>query len=91
MIVYLLFFILHFNIILALKYYNNVSVIGAGLVLLLGSENSYYHWQSGVSCWFGYCVWGFRHEKTKKKRGSYRGGEIDVRSHSVKFEYSDDE
>ncbi|XP_013608240.1 PREDICTED: nucleolar and coiled-body phosphoprotein 1 [Brassica oleracea var. oleracea] len=34
---------------------------------------------------------GFRHEKTKKKRGSYRGGEIDVRSHSVKFEYSDDE
>ncbi|KAG5376158.1 hypothetical protein IGI04_040754 [Brassica rapa subsp. trilocularis] len=34
---------------------------------------------------------GFRHVKTKKKRGSYRGGEIDVRSHSVKFEYSDDE
>ncbi|KAJ0246079.1 hypothetical protein HA466_0176610 [Hirschfeldia incana] len=34
---------------------------------------------------------GFRHEKTKKKRGSYRGGEIDLQSHSVKFEYSDDE
>ncbi|CAN6849892.1 unnamed protein product [Brassica oleracea] len=34
---------------------------------------------------------GFRHEKTKKKRGSYRGGEIDLESHSVKFEYSDDE
>ncbi|KFK27257.1 hypothetical protein AALP_AA8G358400 [Arabis alpina] len=33
----------------------------------------------------------FRHEKTKKKRGSYRGGEIDLQSHSVKFEYSDDE
>ncbi|KAE8665088.1 Autoinhibited Ca(2+)-ATPase 10 isoform 1 [Hibiscus syriacus] len=34
---------------------------------------------------------GFRHEKTKKKRGSYRGGQIDFNSHSVKFNYSDDE
>ncbi|CAH2069666.1 unnamed protein product [Thlaspi arvense] len=34
---------------------------------------------------------GFRHEKTKKKRGSYRGGEIDLQSHSVKFDYSDEE
>ncbi|KAK8598020.1 hypothetical protein V6N13_095412 [Hibiscus sabdariffa] len=34
---------------------------------------------------------GFRHEKTKKKRGSYRGGQIDFDSHSVKFNYSDDE
>ncbi|MQL72316.1 hypothetical protein Taro_004637 [Colocasia esculenta] len=33
----------------------------------------------------------FRHEKTKKKRGSYRGGQIDFHSHSVKFTYSDDE
>lgn len=33
----------------------------------------------------------FRHEKTKKKRGSYRGGQIDVQSHSVKFNYSDEE
>ncbi|KAL1217447.1 hypothetical protein V5N11_004624 [Cardamine amara subsp. amara] len=34
----------------------------------------------------------FRHEKTKKKRGTYRGGgEIDLQSHSVKFDYSDDE
>ncbi|KAL9325920.1 hypothetical protein ACSQ67_006565 [Phaseolus vulgaris] len=33
----------------------------------------------------------FRHEKTKKKRGSYRGGYIDVQSHSVKFNYSDEE
>lgn len=33
----------------------------------------------------------FRHEKTKKKRGSYRGGVIDLQSHSVKFNYSDDE
>lgn len=33
----------------------------------------------------------FRHEKTKKKRGSYRGGQIDVNSHSIKFNYSDDE
>ncbi|KAJ4958796.1 hypothetical protein NE237_025907 [Protea cynaroides] len=33
----------------------------------------------------------FRHEKTKKKRGSYRGGQIDVQSHSIKFNYSDDE
>lgn len=33
----------------------------------------------------------FRHEKTKKKRGSYRGGQIDLESHSIKFNYSDDE
>ncbi|XP_030544969.1 lisH domain-containing protein C1711.05 [Rhodamnia argentea] len=33
----------------------------------------------------------FRHEKTKKKRGTYRGGQIDLHSHSVKFNYSDDE
>ncbi|KAM3300968.1 suppressor protein SRP40 [Capsicum chacoense] len=33
----------------------------------------------------------FRHEKTKKKRGSYRGGVIDLQSHSVKFNYSDEE
>lgn len=34
---------------------------------------------------------GFRHEKTKKKRGSYRGGQIDLQSYSVKFNYSDEE
>lgn len=34
---------------------------------------------------------GFRHEKTKKKRGSYRGGQIDLQSHSIKFDYSDQE
>ncbi|KAI4335342.1 hypothetical protein L6164_013996 [Bauhinia variegata] len=34
---------------------------------------------------------GFRHEKTKKKRGSYRGGQIDLQSHSIKFSYSDDD
>merc|ERR1712156_460248 len=28
----------------------------------------------------------FRHEKTKKKRGSYRGGEINVGVNSVKFD-----
>ncbi|KAH9610455.1 hypothetical protein KSS87_017155 [Heliosperma pusillum] len=33
----------------------------------------------------------FRHEKTKKKRGSYRGGQIDLRTHSVKFNYEDDD
>ncbi|KAL3506933.1 hypothetical protein ACH5RR_032315 [Cinchona calisaya] len=33
----------------------------------------------------------FRHEKTKKKRGSYRGGQIDLQSHSVKFSYSEEE
>uniref|UniRef100_A0A2P2JH52 Srp40 C-terminal domain-containing protein n=1 Tax=Rhizophora mucronata TaxID=61149 RepID=A0A2P2JH52_RHIMU len=33
----------------------------------------------------------FRHEKTKKKRGSYRGGQIDLQSHSVKFNYSDED
>ena len=32
----------------------------------------------------------FRHEKTKKKRGSYRGGLIDNQINSYKFE-SDDE
>ncbi|XP_021891451.1 nucleolar and coiled-body phosphoprotein 1-like [Carica papaya] len=34
---------------------------------------------------------GFRHEKTKKKRGTYRGGQIDMQSHSIKFDVSDDE
>jgi len=30
---------------------------------------------------------GFKHEKTKKKRGSYRGGNIDVHGvHSIKFD-----
>ncbi|KAM7469171.1 hypothetical protein LguiA_007354 [Lonicera macranthoides] len=33
----------------------------------------------------------FRHEKTKKKRGSYRGGQIDLNSHSIKFNYSDED
>ncbi|PFH54138.1 hypothetical protein AMATHDRAFT_135452, partial [Amanita thiersii Skay4041] len=28
---------------------------------------------------------GFRKEKNKKKRGSYRGGEITMESHSYKF------
>ena len=31
----------------------------------------------------------FRHEKTKKKRGSYRGGSIDTKVCSVKFDNSD--
>ena len=34
---------------------------------------------------------GFRHEKTKKKRGTYRGGAIDTNVHSVKFNYSDED
>lgn len=33
----------------------------------------------------------FRHEKTKKKRGTYRGGQIDLQAHSIKFNYSDEE
>ena len=28
----------------------------------------------------------FRHEKTKKKRGSYKGGPIDMSVHSIKFD-----
>lgn len=46
-------------------------------------------------CFFGYTKYfscrDFRHEKTKKKRGTYRGGLIDLHSHSVKFNYSDEE
>jgi hypothetical protein len=35
---------------------------------------------------------GFRHEKTKKKRGGYRGGLIDDgQVNSIKYNYSDDE
>lgn len=34
---------------------------------------------------------GFRQEKNKKKRGSYRGGAIDTSVHSIKFASSDDE
>lgn len=33
----------------------------------------------------------FRHAKTKKKRGSYKGGSIDLGVNSIKFHYSDDE
>lgn len=33
----------------------------------------------------------FRHEKTKKKRGTYRGGQIDLQSHSIKFNYDEDD
>jgi len=33
----------------------------------------------------------FRHEKTKKKRGTYKGGPIDLASNSIKFINSDDE
>jgi nucleolin len=28
----------------------------------------------------------FRHEKTKKKRGSYRGGQISMEVNSIKFD-----
>lgn len=28
----------------------------------------------------------FRHEKTKKKRGAYRGGQIDMTVNSIKFD-----
>ena len=31
----------------------------------------------------------FQHEKTKKKRGSYRGGEITLKSNSFKYEDSE--
>merc|ERR1712086_182656 len=35
---------------------------------------------------------GFRHEKTKKKRGTYKGGKIDdFQVNSYKFQYSDSE
>lgn len=34
---------------------------------------------------------GFRNEKNKKKRGSYRGGAIDTQSYSIKFAQSSDE
>ena len=33
----------------------------------------------------------FRHEKTKKKRGGYRGGAVDLGSNSIKFADSDDD
>jgi len=33
----------------------------------------------------------FRHEKTKKKRGNYRGGAISLASHSIKYDYGSDE
>jgi len=33
----------------------------------------------------------FRHEKTKKKRGTYKGGPIDMNSNSIKFVNSSDE
>mmetsp|Transcript_23350 Transcript_23350/g.60816 ORF Transcript_23350/g.60816 Transcript_23350/m.60816 type:complete len:309 (+) Transcript_23350:2-928(+) len=61
-------------------------------------------WDNSYEGTFGQDGWGFkaqqalgavrgkdfRHEKTKKKRGTYRGGVIDGSSHSYKFD-SDDE
>jgi len=32
---------------------------------------------------------GFRHAKTKKKKGTYRGGPIDMGVNSIKFNYDD--
>ncbi|ORX90377.1 hypothetical protein K493DRAFT_230804 [Basidiobolus meristosporus CBS 931.73] len=32
---------------------------------------------------------GFTKEKNKKKRGSYRGGKIDLESHSIKFNFDE--
>lgn len=32
---------------------------------------------------------GFRNEKTKKKRGSYKGGQIDFESRSFKFNFDE--
>lgn len=32
---------------------------------------------------------GFRAEKTKKKRGSYKGGQIDFESRSFKFNFDE--
>ena len=33
----------------------------------------------------------FRHEKTKKKRGSYRGGKIDTSTYSIQFSDSENQ
>ena len=33
----------------------------------------------------------FRHEKTKNKRGTYKGGSVTLASNSIKFDNSDDE
>ncbi|KAI8805756.1 SRP40, C-terminal domain-containing protein [Cladochytrium replicatum] len=53
----------------------------------IGAENSY-----GLKAHQDLIVTrgkGFRTEKNKKKRGSYRGGKIDMGSHSIKFNYDD--
>ena len=34
---------------------------------------------------------GFRQEKNKKKRGSYKGGKIDTAVHSIKFDKASEE
>jgi len=34
---------------------------------------------------------GFRHEKTKKKRGTYRGGQLDLEPKSIRLDASDDD
>eukprot|EP00192_Tetraselmis_astigmatica_P004151 CAMPEP_0117662352 /NCGR_PEP_ID=MMETSP0804-20121206/8010_1 /TAXON_ID=1074897 /ORGANISM="Tetraselmis astigmatica, Strain CCMP880" /LENGTH=476 /DNA_ID=CAMNT_0005469251 /DNA_START=249 /DNA_END=1682 /DNA_ORIENTATION=- len=61
-------------------------------------------WDNSYEGTFGQAGWGFkaqevlgkvrgkdfRHEKTKKKRGSYKGGKIELGSNSIKFD-SDEE
>lgn len=48
-------------------------------------------WIDLINFTVGIMCRNFRHEKTKKKRGSYKGGVIDHQSHSIKFANSDDE
>ena len=49
--------------------------------------NGIWHFGSEVEmCFYVFAGKTFRHEKTKKKRGSYRGGTIDTQVYSVKFD-----
>lgn len=57
------------------------------LIILNFQKGQYENWGKKAALDLQYTKGkSFRHEKTKKKRGSYRGGQIDVGVNSIKFD-----
>uniref|UniRef100_A0A2S2NB17 Nucleolar and coiled-body phosphoprotein 1 n=1 Tax=Schizaphis graminum TaxID=13262 RepID=A0A2S2NB17_SCHGA len=67
---------------------DNVSVDGRLLDnSLKAKKGQYENWGKKAALDLQYTKGkSFRHEKTKKKRGSYRGGQIDLGVNSIKFD-----
>lgn len=85
------FFSFHFYCRLLANTSTELCVAKANTELCGGNFDKFFGFRKRVLIQIYLCIRDFRHEKTKKKRGSYRGGVIDLQSHSVKFNYSDDD